>query len=99
MEKIKISDGLCTYLESLNYEVNAIRDLIERMKFEDNEKVNNFWLNKYVEIYTEYELAKKELEKEYIIPNYGNNVQWYLDFKTGEISNIVERACIHESNH
>lgn len=86
MEKIKISEDLSTYIERLHYETNALQDLISRMKNEDDEGLNNFWLNKYIETYKEYSLAKQELEKQYIIPIYGNNTKWVLNFEDNEVT-------------
>ena len=82
MEKIMIS-------ERLHYETYALGDLLARMKKSDDDELNDFWLNKYIETYKEYSLAKQELEKEYIIPKFGNNISWNLDFKTREV-NIKE---------
>ena len=86
MEKIKISEDLCNYIERLHYETNALQDLISRMKnFEDND-INEYWLNKYFEVYKEYNLAKQELEKVYITPIYGDKCSWNLDFDSCEVS-------------
>lgn len=87
-KKISISEDLCNYIESLHYETNAMQDLLMRMKNSNDEELNNFWLNKYIEKYTEYELAKKQLENEYIIPTFGGNIKWFLQFETHEV--IIE---------
>lgn len=86
MEKIKISEDLCNYIERLHYETNALQDLISRMKNFEDDEVNEYWLNKYVEVYKEYNLAKQELEKEYIIPIYDDKYSWNLDFDSCEVS-------------
>jgi hypothetical protein len=41
----------------------------------------------YTEFYIQYELAKKQLEQDYIKPYYPhkNRFQWNLDFQTKEI--------------
>lgn len=85
MEKIKISEDLCNYIERLYYETNALQDLISRMKNEDDEGLNHFWFDKYVEIYKEYSLAKQEMEKQYIISKYGKDTHWVLNFEDNEV--------------
>lgn len=83
MEKIKISEDLCNYIESLHYESNALQELLSKINIENAEKsLQEFWYNKYIEKFTEYNVAKQELENEYIIPNFGNNHKWNLDFNT-----------------
>ena len=86
MEKIKISEDLRNYIERLHYETNALQDLISRMKNFENDEVNEYWLNKYFEVYKEYNLAKQELEKEYILPIYKEKVSWNLNFESCEVS-------------
>lgn len=86
MEKIKISEDLRNYIERLHYETNALQDLISRMKNSEDEEINEYWLNKYLEVYKEYSLAKQQLEKEYIIPYYGEKAVWNLDFELCEVS-------------
>ena len=85
MEKIKISEDLCNYIERLHYETNALQDLLSRMKNFEDSNTNEYWLNKYVEVYKEYNLAKQELEKEYILPVYGDKCSWNLDFIDCEV--------------
>lgn len=87
MEKmrIKISEDLCNYIESLHYETYALQDLLARMSGNSDNELNSFWMNKYVEKYTEYSLAKQQLEKEYVIPKCGTNVSWVLLFDDCEI--------------
>jgi len=86
MEKIRISEDLCNYIESLHYETNAMQDLLARMGDNSDNKLNEFWMNKYVEKYTEYNLAKQQLEKEYVTPQFGDNAKsWNLDFDSREV--------------
>lgn len=87
MEKmrIEISEDLCNYIESLHYETNALQDLLARMSGSKDHELNNYWMDKYVEKYTEYSVAKQQLEKEYVIPKYGTNVYWTLIFDTCEV--------------
>lgn len=85
MEKIKISEELCDYIECLHYEINAIQDLLVRMKGNSDEELNEFWINKYIEKYKEYNIAKQQLENDYIIPNFGRDCTWHLDFESQEV--------------
>ena len=86
MEKIKISEELSNYIERLHYETNALQDLISKMKNAEDEELNNFWLDKYFETYKEYNLAKQEMENQYIVPVFGKKVNWNLDFNNCEVS-------------
>lgn len=86
MEKIKISEELSNYIERLHYETNALQELISKMKNSEDEDLNNFWINKYFDTYKEYNLAKQEMEKQYIVPNFGKKVNWNLDFDNCEVS-------------
>lgn len=87
MEKMKISEDLCTYIERLHYETNALQDLITRIKNNnDGEELNTFWLDQYFETYKEYVLAKQELSREYVEPVYGEKARWVLDFDTCEVT-------------
>lgn len=87
MEKkiITIGEDLCNYIESLHYETYAMQDLLTKMRSESNDEINEFWLNKYIEKYTEYNIAKQQLETEYIIPVFHDNVKWNLHFETREV--------------
>lgn len=86
MEKIKISEELSNYIERLHYETNALQDLISKMKDAEDEELNSFWLDKYFETYKEYNLAKQEMENQYIVPVFGKKVNWNLDFNNCEVS-------------
>lgn len=91
-KKISIGEDLCNYIESLHYETNAMQDLLMRMKNSTDEELNEFWMNKYVEKYTEYNIAKQQLEQEYVIPKYGDSaVSWNLDFASREIEVEVRK--------
>ena len=81
MEKITISRELCDYIEALHYEVNALQDLLNHASSEENAEIlEKYWYDKYIEKYTEYVLAKQELENEYVVPKFGNEHKWHLNF-------------------
>lgn len=92
MRVIQIPQELSEYLELLNYETNALQDLLVRMAMfnftvEVPSELKNYWTDKYIEIYTEYEIAKKELEKKYVQPTLKENetVRWNLNFDSCEV--------------
>lgn len=90
MRVITIPQEVSEYLEFLNYETNALQDLLVRMSlFDTNIKteLQNYWTDRYISTYTEYELAKKELEQEYIQPQLNDNeyVNWKLNFDSCEV--------------
>ncbi len=84
MKKIIIKKELCHLIEQLHYETNALNDLLSFM-VKDNVDVDsdNFLKiqKKYMEKYTEYQLAKSNLIKIY---NIGNE-KWYLNFDNAEL--------------
>jgi hypothetical protein len=51
----------------------------------NNKKMFNKIHSEYIDFFIKYELAKKELENFYIIPQFGNNKQWTLDFNSREV--------------
>ena len=51
-----------------------------------NEQMFKKIQTEYLEFFTEYELAKRMLEKLYIKPKYENVRGWNLDFRSREIT-------------
>lgn len=95
MEKmiIHIPEDTVTYIEGLQYDLGGLRDLIARIseiKKENNEELDSFWLQNYLDKNLEYNYAKQELEKEYIKPLLVDisNYKWRLNFDSCEV--IVE---------
>lgn len=90
MRIITIPEDLCSYLEVLFYETNALQDLLVRMSlFEDDVKteLKNYWTDKYIDTYTEYSITKTKLENDYIKPTLQENetVNWNLNFDSCEV--------------
>ena len=90
MRVVKIPEDLCTYLEVLNYETNALQDLLVRMSLFGDEvttELQNYWTNRYLDTFTEYNLAKKDLEKTYVQPLLKDDevVNWNLNFDSCEV--------------
>lgn len=89
MKKIKIPEELNNYLEKLHYECNGLQELLARIseyKVDMDTALHDYWLKKYLEVYTEYNLVKHELEKTFIIPEFGEVKPWYLDFESGIVT-------------
>lgn len=90
MRVIEIPEELSTYIELLHYEVNALQDLLVRIATSQDtipESLSNHWTNRYIEKYMEYDLAKQNLEKKYVIPTLEENekVNWSLNFESHEV--------------
>lgn len=93
--KIIISKDLSEYIERLQFEKMARENLCAFLIRQDLLNTESFekYHQEYIELTTEYELAKNELENTYIKPMVpeGKNYTWELDFKTYEVT-------IHENN-
>lgn len=85
-EKIEvvIPEKMSDYIEGLMYEVNARKNLvafcIERGMDLEGEVFQRYH-KEYVDFTAQYELAKKEMEREYVSPKYPG-AKWRLDFAT-----------------
>ena len=87
MEKkieVVIPEKMSDYIEGLMYEVNARKNLvafcIERGMDLDGEIFKRYH-KEYVDFTAQYELAKKEMESIYVLPEYPG-AKWRLDFAT-----------------
>lgn len=88
--KIKINSEINNLLERLHYEVAARQDLLTFM-IDHNMDITNSsfkaYQQEYREVYTQYNVAKKELEKQYVLPAANNEPNsWSLDFETEELT-------------
>ena len=94
--KIKIPEQLVNYIEALQYDREGLKDLIARISqlhnitktWEGIQSLNNFWFEKYLNINAEYNMAKQELENEYIKPLIidDKKYDWFLDFTSNEVT-------------
>ena len=106
MNSMRISNEVANYIESLDYEISARKELISFM-IKNNIDVDGDAFKKYheelVEYIKEFNLAKKELE-ESIKHNfktdetYPNGFNWTLDYRTAlvtvsEMNNVGECKC------
>ena len=83
MEKIiHISYDMRDYIEGLQYELEATKDIIAFLGRDElvKQESRDYYYNKYVELSTEYNLAKKSLEETYKLGR-----KWFLDFATAEV--------------
>ena len=85
---IKIPEDMVNYLQRLVYEADARSNLCAFMMRQGikNEAFDDYH-REYIEFYTKCELAKKQMENDYIKPTIeSDNFTWTLDFKTGQVS-------------
>lgn len=87
---IKIEETIRDYVESLDYEFSARRDIIAFM-IENNMNINSEAFGQYqkemMEFKVKFSTAKKELEERYVLPILKDNqkAQWMLDYQTCEL--------------
>lgn len=81
--KVDYEDNL--KLERLQYEVNARQSLLAYLIQLDIQKNDKFekYHKEYLNFFTEYEKAKEQLIKKYIINNQNEKIKnWSLDFES-----------------
>ena len=88
MKKIIIPQEEVNYLQKLNYEIEARKNLCQFLIRQNiRNKAFDDYHNEYIELLAEYELAKLELQNNYIKPVIGNQTcNWNLDFQTNEVN-------------
>lgn len=80
---------LVNLIESLQYEVNARKELISFMLSTDMSMDTHAFerYNKeYMDFYIQYNEAKNQLQKMYVYTAVENPISWNLDFETSEIT-------------
>lgn len=82
--EVEIPEDTSTYIESLQYELNARKDLLAFMieRGQNNSEGFKKYHTEYMEFNAQYEMAKSEMAATYIVPKYGKNATWNLDFRT-----------------
>lgn len=90
MKKIKVEKKMVEYLEMLSFETESRKSLlgylIERGISLDSQEFQDYH-KEYREWFVKYELAKRELEKQYVLPaSEGKSIPWSLDFASGELT-------------
>ena len=78
---------LIDYIESLGFEVEARRALIEAM-LRQGADITGESFRKYHDEYREFfEAAKKEFEQKFVLPRAKEGLlNWTLDYQTGEVA-------------
>lgn len=90
--KILISEELSNYIEGLSYSAASLRDLLLDAAERGLQWSPAFerWEQKYIETDAEFQVAKGQLEREYVLPKIGDKrVNWTLDYNTRTVT-IVE---------
>lgn len=95
MNTIIVKDEIINLIESLQYEVDARKDLIAFMiskNFDTSTDSFKRYQKEYMEFYTQYNAAKNELENLYLKKYKNKKIMWNLDFnnKTLTIQEIGE---------
>lgn len=89
MMKITTDNELCDYIESLQYDRNALADLLcmaAQRGIQDSDAYKS-WQRDYIEKSREYETARGVLVGRFVIPAAGDaNVIWNLDFQTATLT-------------
>lgn len=90
-KKLLVDYELCSYIESLQYDVESLKDLLVRMSGDTPTNIINYWKDAYLDKSKEYMLAKQLIERE--IKNSGivdknSTFSWNLDFSTREVTII-----------
>lgn len=98
--EIKIKQEVIDYLQRLHFEVEARKDIIQRIieahAYDENTDIlDSKAFKKYdrelSEMKAEYELAKQEVTKEYVPDEFkGANIIWNIDFQTAVMTIEVD---------
>ena len=81
MKQIKVEEKLRDYIQSINYDLDATKDLILYIgsKKPIDRELLQYYEAQYKEKFIEFETAKSELIKTY---NVDSNTLWSLDYNT-----------------
>lgn len=85
---ITIPEDFCNLIESLQYEVDSRKDLLNFMVNSGIDVENDSFKKyhkQYMEYFVKYNTAKSELQQEYI-DTRGSFNRWNLNFATGEVT-------------
>ena len=81
---------LIDYIESLGFEVEARRALIEAMLRQGADITGESFRkdhDEYREFFVQFEAAKKEFEQKFVLPRAKEGLlNWTLDYQTGEVA-------------
>lgn len=81
MKEIKVSEELRDKIQSIHFELNATKDLINYLweKSPVNMEAVEYYTKQWKELYVEFEVAKNTLVQMY---NVGSTAEWDLDYNT-----------------
>ena len=86
--EIAVPQEVSSYIQSIGYELDARRDIITYLMQQNGSPITenaNFALyhDEYKEYKIEFEMAKKQLEADYVLPAIGTDkASWELDYNT-----------------
>lgn len=85
---VPVPEKLSDYLEALQYDCDALRDLLVMAAKAgiENTAAYQYWTQTYLDKSREYALARGEIESAYVQPNSKGRADWRLDFKTHQLS-------------
>lgn len=87
--KIVIDKERSDELEKLTSLVNAYKDLLDNIK---DENVKEYYIDKYTQLYYEYDILKRKTSEEYVVPELDENeiANWSLNFGTHTLTITIE---------
>lgn len=86
-----IPSEICDFLEAIQVDLEGTKDLIAFLARDPLVKKKNldYYKDQYDELYLKFDLAKKEISREW---NNGDT-NWKLDYATGELTPYRGCAC------
>lgn len=86
---IKLPEDMSNYIEALDYDVRALRDLLctaAERGIESSEAYAH-WEQEYLLKSAEFQVAKAEMERNFVTPHAdGARVSWFLDYATHSLT-------------
>lgn len=88
---------ICNMLEALNYEVESRKSLISFMIDHGmplDTPIAKIYVDEYTELFSEYEIAKKQFERLFIKPAIGDNklLSWTITFENSQCEIKLDTA-------
>ena len=90
---VHLAEGLVSLIERLDYEQRASRLLLVDAAERGLQQTDAFrkWEEHYTEAYSEYEVAKAELERTYVLGlTNGQPFHWKLDYQSCDVVITME---------
>ena len=89
-KKVLVDREDANCVERIGYELSARQSIIKDM-LQENAGIHTETFDAYhkelVEYNTKFELAKREIEKKYVLPvTEGKRAEWTLDYSTAELT-------------